>query len=398
MHEGTRNHWLHRLQLLLSGDPANADECARNFIDGLAGGLQRPWILHGAGTLGARVYEHMLACGYRVVAVTDSETTRQGTLLGNHSVESPTSALARWKNEAAVLVTIFNPYHSFLETAGCLRSLTSAPIIPVQAYFWRFPKLFLPYFAFDRPSVFLQSADLIRESAESLSDMVSLECYYKQLAFRISLDIEDLPLPDMENQYFPPDIIGSNIPGPFVDCGAFDGDTLKSLLRRTGSSVPEIIAYEPDVENFRKLTGWVKSIPHPTRPKISCRPSAVGNRTCQVSFNAFGGSSSRVSANGSHLVNMVRLDEDLAMSSPGWIKMDLEGHELEALQGAENLYSISSPVFSICLYHRPSDLWTIPLYLKSHFPNDMFFLRSHGPDGFELVFYALPPCPEREAI
>jgi len=393
----TRDQWLHKLETLLSETPSEADERAQRLVVSLAGEKERPWILHGAGSLGAQVYEHMLAHSFRIVAVTDCNAARQNTCLQNHRVESPSSALAKWKDEAAVLVTIFNPYHAFLETANYLKTLTNAPIIPLQAYFWRFPDTFLPHFAFDRPSTFLRASDQILECAKSLSDTASVGCYYGQLAFRIRMDFEALSPPDPVNQYFPPDIFGSIIPGPFVDCGAYDGDVLKSLLRRTGPNAPEIIAYEPDPTNFKKLTAWIESIPVTLRPKITCRPVAVGNITGNVSFSASEGTSSRVDTEGSQHVKIVRLDEDLTDSLPGWIKMDLEGHELQALEGAERLYSRSRPVFSICLYHQPSDLWNIPLFIKKRFPDDEFFLRSHGPDGFELVYYALPPGQRRGA-
>jgi hypothetical protein len=47
------------------------------------------------------------------------------------------------------------------------------------------------------------------------------------------------------------------------------------------------------------------------------------------------------------------------------------------------------PIVAVCVYHKPEDLWTIPLFLKEVLP----YLRAHARNGFELVAYAeLPEC------
>jgi hypothetical protein len=47
------------------------------------------------------------------------------------------------------------------------------------------------------------------------------------------------------------------------------------------------------------------------------------------------------------------------------------------------------------MYHRPGDLWEIPLFLSEALPGHRLSLRVHARDGFELVAYAVPPerCP-----
>jgi hypothetical protein len=45
----------------------------------------------------------------------------------------------------------------------------------------------------------------------------------------------------------------------------------------------------------------------------------------------------------------------------------------------------------VCVYHRPEDLWRIPLFLHQILPENRIFLRAHEHDGFELVAYSVPP-------
>lgn len=70
-----------------------------------------------------------------------------------------------------------------------------------------------------------------------------------------------------------------------------------------------------------------------------------------------------------------------------FIKMDIEGAELDALRGAEELIKANKPKLAICLYHHVHDLWTIPLYVKSLVPEYKLFCRENR-SGTEFVMYA----------
>ena len=55
--------------------------------------------------------------------------------------------------------------------------------------------------------------------------------------------------------------------------------------------------------------------------------------------------------------------------------MDIEGAEMDALIGATELIIDQKPVLGICLYHKFSDLWTIPLYIKKIVPEYKIYIR-----------------------
>lgn len=70
------------------------------------------------------------------------------------------------------------------------------------------------------------------------------------------------------------------------------------------------------------------------------------------------------------------------------IKLDIEGAELSALKGAENTIRRFKPRLIVCLYHKPADLYEIPLYLKKIAP-EYEFRVAHSSAGFtDTILYA----------
>ena len=73
------------------------------------------------------------------------------------------------------------------------------------------------------------------------------------------------------------------------------------------------------------------------------------------------------------------------------IKLDVEGGELDALRGAEATIRRFRPRLIICLYHKPEDLVTLPLLVKSFVP-DYRLEVAHASCGFtDTILYAEAP-------
>jgi hypothetical protein len=89
-------------------------------------------------------------------------------------------------------------------------------------------------------------------------------------------------------------------------------------------------------------------------------------------------------------VACVALDDALAGFRPGLIKMDIEGAELDALQGAQEIIQRHRPGLAISAYRRPGPLWEIPMLLDSWRLRYRLHLRLHAYDGFDAVVYAVP--------
>ncbi len=71
------------------------------------------------------------------------------------------------------------------------------------------------------------------------------------------------------------------------------------------------------------------------------------------------------------------------------IKMDIEGAEMAALEGASQVIREFKPRLAISAYHKPEDLWEIPHKLKAQNGDYRLFLFGHhSPVPWESVYYA----------
>ena len=112
--------------------------------------------------------------------------------------------------------------------------------------------------------------------------------------------------------------------------------------------------------------------------------------TQQIRFGTAeeGKSAVKREAAGENVIQCVSLDTMLAGEMPTFIKMDIEGMEIDALRGAENLIRMHHPQLAICVYHDMSHIWRIPLLLREFYSGYRFYLRNYQYMGLETVVYA----------
>ena len=90
--------------------------------------------------------------------------------------------------------------------------------------------------------------------------------------------------------------------------------------------------------------------------------------------------------------SMISLDDyasEKALHSVDVIKMDIEGAEMAALEGAANIVRKFRPRLAISTYHKPEDLWEIPHKLKELNGDYKLFFGHHSPIEWESVYYAV---------
>ena len=84
--------------------------------------------------------------------------------------------------------------------------------------------------------------------------------------------------------------------------------------------------------------------------------------------------------------------------SPSFIKMDIEGAELQALQGSIKTLTNFRPKLSICTYHQPfNSIYTIFHYLKNTLTNYKFYFGHHTAFHLDSILYAIPNELSKEA-
>ncbi|HEY5157375.1 MAG TPA: FkbM family methyltransferase, partial [Anaerolineales bacterium] len=106
-------------------------------------------------------------------------------------------------------------------------------------------------------------------------------------------------------------------------------------------------------------------------------------------FEATGTAASSIGS-GDFEVDCISLDEILTHDGYMYIKMDIEGSEVDTLIGAQNIIGKELPVLAICAYHCQDHLWRIPSLISSFSDQYGFFLRPHLSEAWDLVCYAVP--------
>jgi FkbM family methyltransferase len=238
-------------------------------------------------------------------------------------------------------------------------------------------------------SIFRNNINAIENTHQRLHDQASRDLYEKIITYRITQNPALCPQPTNATQYFDKNIISLNADTAFIDCGAYNGDTLQSLEKNIGM-VSRIVAFEPDMSNFQQLCAFVKKH-EKLAGEVFLWPCGVWENTEDVAFYDGQGEASALnprSGNGKK-TNCVSLDEVLQGFSPTFIKMDIEGAEYNALLGAKNIILKNMPDLAICVYHKPDHLWSICELLHEWNVGYRFFLRLYAYNTFELVLYAV---------
>jgi FkbM family methyltransferase len=287
-----------------------------------------------------------------------------------------------------VLIAVFNRDASLRSIADSLRIAGYTQILAAPALYELLAGSLGERFWLARRDFYKDRLEQIVSVAKRWSDEKSREVYLSLLRFRLG-QISAEPIPAASIQYFPTDVPGWTGMTSFVDCGAYNGDTMAAAAA-SGVELTDVYAFEPDPANFAQLTRFARQFQVASAARITLWPCAVGDRFGFVRFVAESGEGSRLSSTGGAVVPVVPLDDVLLGADITHVKMDIEGAETRALCGASDTIRRCRPGLAICVYHRPADLWEIPLLVASLGVDYALHLRSHGCSGFETVLYAVP--------
>ena len=171
----------------------------------------------------------------------------------------------------------------------------------------------------------------------------------------------------------------------FIDAGALQGDSIEGFLKFCNGQYKHIYSFEPEQKNYNILCENVKKW---NVENVTLIPKGLYNRNCVLSFSE---KSQRIDENGNIKVPVTTLDDYLDVSETvTFIKMDIEGAELEALFGAANIIKRCKPRLAICIYHKPTeDFINIPAYLLKLVPQYKFYVRHYSYSLGDTILYAV---------
>jgi FkbM family methyltransferase len=233
---------------------------------------------------------------------------------------------------------------------------------------------------------YLNNKSKIIKAFNLLSDDLSRKIFIQILSIYISRIPKNITSEPSEKQYFPDDLKIDY--SRFINCGAYDGDTIDSLYKNKGK-VSAIACFEPDFKNYSKLITKLNKIKNKLADFVITFPCGVYSVNKYIKFYGGKGVSSHLSENGNNIIQVLKIDDALLHFKPTFIHMDIEGSEIEALKGSKNSILKYKPDMAICVYHTPPHLWDIPLLINSLNPNYELYLRNYTGYIAETVLYAI---------
>lgn len=188
----------------------------------------------------------------------------------------------------------------------------------------------------------------------------------------------------------PKDVLNLIKDKDFIDGGAFVGDSAIFINDYTSG---KIYSFEPDKKNFALLQETVrlnrlenKIIPHQLglaedNKEIKVYPSDFCNSVLQTKEEA-----------NSTIINVTSIDNFIKENNVnvGLIKLDVEGNELEAIQGAIDTIKEQKPVLLISVYHHPKDFLEIKPLVESLNLGYKFMVRKLN--NFSPVYETMLIC------
>jgi FkbM family methyltransferase len=383
------DEYLVELDRILSEPLSSVRERENSAFDNLLAGCGNRLVLFGAGNLGRKVLQCLRSIGVEPLAFADNSPSKWGSQVDGVPVLSPKDAAAQYGGSALFLIAIWSLGHYYRDSRTQLESMGCTHVDSTAFLRWKFADQLLPDFCQDLPHKLYEQAADVRKAASLWADDASRQEYLNHVRWRALGDQNALGPPVKEESYFLESLYRIEDREVFVDCGAYTGDTAEQVIRRN-PAFSRIVAIEADPENFDCLTKWIGTLDTPVASRISALNVAVGAKRGKLRFQAGGGEGAKLAADGNVVVECIPIDELAPAAGSTFIKMDIEGAELDALAGARRSIQKNRPILSICVYHKQDDLWRIPLFIDTLVEDYRFFLRAHDVDGWQLVCYAVP--------
>ena len=245
----------------------------------------------------------------------------------------------------------------------------------------------LPIFSPNKVKSFEE--DIVIIIAEDKSDVK--DSY--QLLARLGFDQKKLYLPMYDRlvaitglQYF--DAFTPHDHEIFVDAGSYDGQNSVDFVKWCKGRCDKIYAFEAGSENAKICENTISSLGIPFEVCSAACWSEEGTLSFAGDFETQISAGASVGSSGTVQVPAQSIDNLLDGQPVTFIKMDIEGSELAALHGAEQSIRKYRPRLAICIYHKPEDVYEIPLYILSLIPDYKFTIRHYSANQWETVLYA----------
>lgn len=171
----------------------------------------------------------------------------------------------------------------------------------------------------------------------------------------------------------------------FVDAGCYDLGT--ALEYKEWNKGGKVISFEPDYSCYKKCIELYEFL---EEEEISIYQKGLWCKKGHLKFDIKKDGTTRVTDREEGIkLDVVTIDEMMQGKKCGFIKMDIEGSEYEALQGAKKTIIKDHPILAISIYHKSEDIIQIPEYILELSGIYRFYIRHYSTNLSETVLYAI---------
>ncbi len=181
-------------------------------------------------------------------------------------------------------------------------------------------------------------------------------------------------------QYF--DVFAPNKRELFVDAGGYDGITTKQFFEWANED-SEAIVLEPLPNMIDTISNTLKGY------NFTLYNSAAWSKNETLVFTEEDTASHvNISPNNGMAVQAKTIDSIVGDKHITYIKMDIEGSELQALTGAIETIKRCHPRLAVCIYHKGGDYVELGAFILQIDSSYKFIIRHYSTNNWETVLYA----------
>jgi len=339
----------------------------------------QPIVLFGAGVFGLIVVKNFNLHGINIECLCDNKKTGTDPITGIEIIS--TEILIRDYKNANIVISVATPsiHRSIYE------QIISLGFSEEQIF--KFDDIFKLLIKFGNLTTkinyneFLIHLNGYKRAYDFFDDNNSKDIIIGTINSYLFGDNFSFDFPD--NTYFPSEIKLQD-DEVFVDAGLYIGDTVEEFVRRTNGKYNKIYGFDIDGENFKIAESNLQKYNN-----IEIIQKGLWSNTCSQNADLGMLAGSNINEEAKTEVNLIALDDFFKdPPPPTFIKMDIEGAEMQALIGAEKLLKNNSPKLAISVYHQPQDIYELTELIHKFNPEYHFKLRSHLPFTLKTILYA----------
>lgn len=173
-----------------------------------------------------------------------------------------------------------------------------------------------------------------------------------------------------------------------LDVGACLGDTAIYMI---DNGAEHVHSFEIDNTNISCMKKMLQKTN--LKDKISIHENCISSSIEKWYYqpnasNAGGGIITKEKSDSAYEVDVDTIDNFTKQRGiiPTFIKMDIEGAEVDALLGARKTLEKYAPKLAISIYHKWSHRWEIPLLIHSFCEDYKFYLKKSHPRAETVLF------------